>query len=94
VFLNGAALPDPDVHGRPLLDDSFYLLFNGWDQEIDFILPEARWTTSWDVVLDSADGVEEGTNGPPARRPAGGVLRVPGHRLLVLQSAGPPDGQD
>jgi glycogen operon protein len=94
VFLNGAALPDPDVHGRPLLDDSFYLLFNGWDQEIDFVLPEARWTSSWDVVLDSSGGSEDATGGPPARRPAGGVLRVPGHRLLVLQSAGPPNGSN
>jgi glycogen operon protein len=92
VFLNGAALPDPDVHGRPLIDDSFYLLFNGWDQEIDFVLPDATWATSWEVVIDSADALEDGTGGPAVRRPASAVLRVSGHRLLVLQSAGPPRG--
>jgi glycogen operon protein len=90
VFLNGAALPDPDVHGRPLIDDSFYLLFNSWDQEIDFVLPDATWATSWEVVIDSADALEDATGGPAVRRPAGAVLRVSGHRLLVLQSAGLP----
>ena len=55
--------PGPDVHGRPIVDDSFYLLFNGWDQEIDFTLPPARWAWSWDVVLD--------TRGPAGRRRAG-----------------------
>jgi glycogen operon protein len=47
VFLNGAALPDPDVHGRRVIDASFYLVFNGWDQRIDFILPDTRWTAWW-----------------------------------------------
>jgi glycogen operon protein len=90
VYLNGAALPDPDVHGRPLEDDSFYLLFNAWDQEIDFVLPEPRWTRSWDVVLDSADGFGAemaGMKRPAARYRGGHAFRVSGHRLVVLESA-------
>ncbi len=94
VFLNGHAIPDPDVHGRPIVDDSFYLLFNGWDQEIDFTLPPARWAWSWDVVLDTGDRRAGQLDAPRPRRPAGGVIRVPGRRLLVLQSATPPDDQD
>ena len=94
VFLNGHAIRDPDVHGRPIVDDSFYLLFNGWDQEVDFILPAARWAWSWDVVLDTGD-VRAGEEGEShLRRPAGGAIRVPGPRLLVLQSATPPDDQE
>jgi glycogen operon protein len=89
VLLNGAAIPDPDIHGRPIVDDSFYLIFNGWNQEIDFILPDSRWATAWDVVLDTAaDGDLDGGAGP-VRRPAGGVVRMTGKRLLVLQSAIP-----
>jgi glycogen operon protein len=94
VFLNGHAIPDPDVHGRPIVDDSFYLLFNGWDQEIDFTLPAARWAWSWDVVLDTGDARAGQSGVPRPRRPAGGVIRVPGPRLLVLQSATPPDDHD
>ncbi len=78
VFLNGHAIRDPDVHGRPIVDDSFYLLFNGWDQEVDFILPPARWAWSWDVVLDTGD-VRAGRGGrvPPS---ASGGRRDPGAR--------------
>jgi isoamylase len=97
VYLNGAALPDPDVHGRPLVDDSFYLLFNAWDQEIDFVLPEAQWTGLWDVVLDSADrfGAELAEmKRQEGRVRAGHAFRVSGHRLVVLQSAGPRRGAD
>jgi isoamylase len=95
VFLNGTAIRDPDIHGRPVVDDSFYLVFNGWDQEIDFTLPEARWTPMWEVVLDTDEGegmAERGNAAPPARRPARGVLRVSGHRLLVLESIAPFEG--
>jgi glycogen operon protein len=87
VFLNGRAIPDPDSQGRPVVDDSFYLIFNGWDQEIDFTLPEARWAPGWTVVLDSlgrAAGHAEQGQGRPR---AGGVLQVSGHRMLVLEAA-------
>jgi glycogen operon protein len=94
VFLNGHAIPDPDVHGRPIVDDSFFLLFNGWDQEIDFTLPPARWAWSWDVVLDTGDRRAGELDAPRPRRPAGGVIRVAGPRFLVFQSATPPDDQD
>ena len=93
VFLNGTALPDPDVHGRPVVDDSFYLLFNAWDQEIDFVLPEARWTRIWDVVLDSADRLGAEMAGW-RRRPAPGrpapfrVLRPSPGRAAVGRAAG------
>ncbi|MGH9054994.1 MAG: glycogen debranching enzyme, partial [Acidimicrobiales bacterium] len=83
VFLNGRAIPDPDVHGRPIVDDSFFLIFNAWDQELDFALPDERWTRSWSVVLDTADGVAAGEG---AHKPAGDVIAVTGHRLIVLQS--------
>ncbi len=91
VFLNGAALPDPDVHGRPLVDNSFYLLFNAWDQEIDFLLPAARWTALWDVVLDSANGFHSDSRHSAARFRAGHAVRLSGHRLLALQSANGSD---
>ncbi|HLY83484.1 MAG TPA: glycogen debranching protein GlgX, partial [Acidimicrobiales bacterium] len=53
VFLNGHAIPDLDRHGREVRDDSFYLLFNAWEQPIDFTLPGPGWSTKWKVVLDT-----------------------------------------
>jgi glycogen operon protein len=86
VFLNGAAIPDPDIHGRPIVDDSFFLIFNGWDQEIEFTLPDSRWTASWDVALDTQ--YDEQPSGPLERRPANAVVRVSGHHLLLLEAVG------
>ena len=93
VFLNGGSIHEPDPHGRPVLDDSFFLIFNAWDQEIDVNLPEARWTPLWDTVLDTADDGPYLAASPPARRPAGGVIRISGHRLVVLQSAATADAK-
>ncbi|HVA74961.1 MAG TPA: glycogen debranching protein GlgX [Acidimicrobiales bacterium] len=86
VFLNGGAIPDPDPHGRPIVDDSFFLIFNSWENELDFNLPEARWAAQWEVVLDTAGPPPRSTDQPPARRPAGGVVRVTGHRLVALKA--------
>jgi glycogen operon protein len=86
VFLNGAAIPDPDSHGRPIVDDSFFLIFNGWDQEIDFTLPDSRWTASWAVVVDTQ--YDEQPSAPLERRPANGIVRVSGHHLLLLEAVG------
>ena len=104
VFLNGGAIPDPDLHGRPIVDDSFFLIFNAWEKEIDYTLPEARWTPQWEVVIDTTSirpAAPVGVAGiavempltsldvPPTRRPAGGVVPLSGHRLVVLKSVSP-----
>ena len=54
VFLNGHAIPDRDRRGQEMRDDSFYLVFNAWEQPIDFTLPAAVWGRSWAVVLDTS----------------------------------------
>jgi len=85
VFLNGAAIPDPDVHGRPVLDDSFYLLFNAWDQELGFTLPAPRWGRSWTTVLDAAAELPLGPTAPVYR--ARQEVPLLGHHFLLLQSS-------
>ena len=34
VFLNGAAIPEPDTRGQRIVDDSFLVLFNGHDESL------------------------------------------------------------
>ncbi|HET6964891.1 MAG TPA: glycogen debranching protein GlgX [Acidimicrobiales bacterium] len=85
VYLNGSAIPDPDEHGRPIVDDTFFLVLNAWDQEMEFKLPGARWGASWEVLLDTA-GYRIGTPAsPPEHRPAGAVLDISGRRLVLLR---------
>jgi isoamylase len=54
VFLNGHAIPDLDRRGQEVRDNSFFLLFNAWDQDLHFVLPGLRWGKRWKVVLDTA----------------------------------------
>ena len=88
VFINGRAIPDPDEHGRPVVDDSFFLLLNAWDQELDFTLPPLRWAPGWDTVLDTSTTRIGLPGGDVAnRKTAGKVLCVGGRRLLLLRAA-------
>jgi len=83
VFLNGQAIPDLDRRGQPIKDESFYLLFNAWDQPIDFTLPSDGWGRSWDLVLDSSlpSPPEQ-----PTRYEIGAVVPVTGHHFMLLRA--------
>lgn len=39
VFLNGEAIPSPDVRGERVVDDTFLLCFNAHDTAVDFTTP-------------------------------------------------------
>ena len=41
VYLNGHGIPDLDVRGQRVFDDSFLLCFNAHYEPIEFRLPDA-----------------------------------------------------
>jgi isoamylase len=94
VFFNGAAIPDPDEHGRPILDDSFFLVLNSWDQDMEFILPGSAWGSSWEVELDTARSTIGSGEAPAEHRPAGAVLTVSGRRLVLLRLQSPTESDE
>ncbi|HEY7263861.1 MAG TPA: glycogen debranching protein GlgX [Trebonia sp.] len=53
VFLNGAAISEPDPRGDPVTDMKFLLLFNAGPEPITFTLPEAKLSGDWEVVIDT-----------------------------------------
>jgi glycogen operon protein len=55
VFLNGEAIPDPDLRGEKVTDDSFLLLFNAHYEKLPFMIPDRDWGDHWVVVLDTDD---------------------------------------
>jgi isoamylase len=55
VFLNGDAIPDPDLRGEKVTDDSFLVLFNAHYEPLPFTIPKRDWGDHWVVVLDTDD---------------------------------------
>jgi isoamylase len=55
LFLNGRHFPYPDERGRPIVDDSFLLLFNAHHEDVEFHLPAVRYGRKWVVELTTAD---------------------------------------
>jgi isoamylase len=87
VFLNGSAIPDPDLYGRPVVDDSFYMLCNGWDHDLGFSLPAPRWGREWSTVLDTSGDLPLAEPGPSYR--AGATVGLLGHHFMLLRAPRP-----
>jgi isoamylase len=86
VFLNGAALPDPDPLGQQVQDDTFLILFNAHDDVVTFTLPPAPWGTRWTTALDTVD--------PEHLHPeldAGAAVEVGAFGVRLLQRPSSPD---
>jgi glycogen operon protein len=86
VFLNGDAIPTRNRRGERVLDDSFYVMFNAHEEQIDFVMPEPKWGERWTIVLDtseSADRVELQADG--RQLAAGEHVKVPAWSLVLLQ---------
>jgi isoamylase len=84
VFLNGDAISEPGSRGEPIEDDSFLLLFNAAEREVDFTIPPAGYGEQWVLVLDTAD---PWPSGAAAAVKPGDVLAPAGHSLRVLRRA-------
>jgi isoamylase len=54
VFLNGDAITEPDPRGERIRDDSFLLLFNASELDLEFTVPPERYGQQWAKVLDTA----------------------------------------
>jgi glycogen operon protein len=54
VFLNGSAIPESDARGQATRDDSFLVLFNGADDALEFVLPDATYGDNWTAEIDTA----------------------------------------
>ena len=52
VFFNGRAIPGHDDQGRPIVDDSFLLLFNGQFRAVYWSLP-GEFEGEWRLIFDS-----------------------------------------
>ena len=54
VFLNGNGIRERDRRGEPIVDKHFIILFNAGDEHVEFYLPDANASPTWDVIVDTA----------------------------------------
>jgi glycogen operon protein len=54
VFLNGEGIREPDARGELVTDDPFWLLLNGHDEDLPFVLPDVGAAEAWEVAIDTA----------------------------------------
>jgi isoamylase len=86
VFLNGRGIPTPNERGEPVVDDSFFAMFNASHEPLDFTLPEAKWGKTWLELLCTDEAIDEmDEEGAGAEFPAGTRIRVPAWSMLLLR---------
>ena len=84
VFLNGGAITEPGPRGEPITDDSFLLLINAAERDLEFTIPAAGYGEQWLVALDTADPQ------PPAEPGAvkpGDTVTLTGRSVRLLHRA-------
>ncbi len=85
VFLNGDAIPEPDLTGRRISDDHFLLLFNAHHENMQFVLPPKAYGDSWILKLDTATGAVNPVEPKPKRSRA--KLSVPAKSVIILSTS-------
>ncbi|HEY5675447.1 MAG TPA: glycogen debranching protein GlgX [Myxococcales bacterium] len=90
VFLHGASIQRPGEHGERVKDDSFYVIFNGHHEPLQFTLPAEPFGTTWIRVLDtSSDDPPELRRGRRARTlGAEASIEAKPRTILVLRRSG------
>ena len=82
AYLNGQGIPDLDVRGNRVTDDSFVLCFNAHHEPIEFTLPPAEFGATWLPVIYTGAAVE-----PQDTIAAGATVTVDARAVMVLRAA-------
>ncbi len=89
MYLNGDAINGKDMRGRPVVDDSFLLLFNAHDDTIHWEVHE-RWAGLWKLELATAPELS-----PPVDAfDNATALDMPGRSAAVLRLIQPEADPD
>lgn len=82
VFLNGKGIRLVGPKGEPVVDDSFYIIFNAHYEPLDFILPEKKYGNVWIKVIDTSTNhvAEDGEHYKPKQS-----ITVESRSIVVLK---------
>lgn len=80
IYLNGKGIHNLDARGEPIVDDSFYVIFNAHHEALEYILPEKKYGREWKKILDTFDG----TIGEGETFQAQEKITVEGRSIILL----------
>jgi glycogen operon protein len=83
VFLNGRSIDVHGPRGEHITDDSFYVLFNGYHETVEFQLLPGPTNTKWIVDINTAG--QSFAEGPIYN--CGDKVNVEGRSVIVLRSS-------
>ncbi len=81
--LAGDAINEPDEKGRPIVDDTLVILFNGHHAPLTFTLPAHKRGVRWQPLLDTS--VTAGTEKPVAIFKGGERYELEARSIVVLK---------
>ncbi len=81
VYLNGKGIKGLDDQGRPITDDSFYVIFNAHSEPLEYKLPPVQYGANWEVVLDAGNPTNQ-----KHTYHWGDLVPVEGRTVIVLKT--------
>jgi glycogen operon protein len=89
VFVNGESIHATDPFGGRITDDTFLLLFNASELDLEWTLPGPPFAGRWAVEFDTVDPVAGTPGGPTTVHTAGTVLPIHSRSITVLRRLDP-----
>jgi isoamylase len=87
VFLNGEAIRGLGNRGQRVVDESFYAVFNAYQEPMEFVLPDGPYAERWVTVIDTAAGdVDDAFPTEGAEVDAKDRVTVQGRSVVVLRA--------
>jgi isoamylase len=83
VYLNGHGIHAMDYNGEPIIDDSFYVIFNAHNEPLIYKLPPPIYGNNWVKILDTSKNLvsEKGGRGYKANS----RIKVDGFSVVLLK---------
>jgi glycogen operon protein len=89
IFLNGQGLRCLNERGEKNVDDNFYIIFNAYNEPINFVLPDHKYGNTWNKILDTSTEVNSAEE---KVYKASQTIKVAGKSIVLLTQ--PVDTKD
>jgi isoamylase len=82
VYLNGKGIKSKGPKGETIIDDSFYVIFNAYHDELNYKLPPVKYGKRWTKILDTSNSLIDEDN---ETFRAAAFIKVQGRSTVVLK---------